>query len=180
MVTFDFFQDRDIQPEKIKTDENSSDSTKDYNSLNQESLTFDYFLDENSGEYCCNSCSYKSKIKSNALSHLRTHSGIKPFRCMICQYSCSDRSALKRHERVHTGERPNKCELCNSSFTRLSFLRLHMRTHTGEKPFKCEICESRFTQKGALKTHMRHHTGEKDWTIPELTPSGARADLGAG
>ena len=110
-------------------------SQKSYDSHNQNhSLSFEYFFDETTMEYCCNTCSYKSTFKNNVNRHLLTHSGLKPFKCQLCEYSCTQKGHLT----------------------------LHLRTHSGVKPFKCHFCEFSFSQKGSLKRHLYSHS-QKHW-----------------
>lgn len=38
------------------------------------------------------------------LTHMRTHSGLKPYKCEICEKSFTVSNALKKHIRTHTGK----------------------------------------------------------------------------
>lgn len=138
-----FLQNIYKQYEKADMDEGSSKSNEGCSSLNQDLQSFDFFFDETTREYCCNSCSFRSKLKSKTKVHLRTHSGVKSFQCKFCDTSFSQASILNRHLHTHSGKRPYKCKFCNLSFTENERLKRHLRTHSGFKmyaiiQFKCK------------------------------------------
>ena len=52
---------------------------------------------------------------------------------MVCGSAFPDSKGLKSHMKTHTGEKPYYCEVCWSAFLERSILEKHMSTHTGEK-----------------------------------------------
>ena len=80
------------------------------------------------------------------------------FRCQFCRKPFRHFSSYQSHVRTHTGEKPFTCKLCNKNFTQKGNLTKHMLLHKNEKPFKCDVCGKQFAQKGSLKSHLLRHT----------------------
>ena len=145
-----------------------------------------YFSKNRRGEYyktcdrCrlkhhCDQCEYKTAYKSSLITHMRTHTGEKPYACERCDMSFRTSSHLTTHMRTHTGEKPYTCETCEKSFARKSDLTIHKRTHTKEKPYECSVCGKCFSDSGNLTTHMRTHTGEKPFKCETCDKSFSQA-----
>ena len=77
--------------------------------------------------YFCSVCLKAFGYYTTFMSHLRTHSGERPFKCTSCHKAFTDRSTLIKHQRIHTGQRPYNCSLCGASFTQSGNLHRHRR-----------------------------------------------------
>ena len=66
---------------------------------------------------------------------------------------------LISHIKRHTGEKPYQCSQGEKAFSRNSNLISHMRTHNGEKRYQCSQCDKTFVENRNLIYHMMIHTG---------------------
>lgn len=79
----------------------------------------------------------------------------KQFSCSVCGKSYMQASSLQTHMRYHTGERPYHCTQCGRTFVQSGHLTSHLRLHTGERNHVCTVCDKRFGAAGDLKVTAR-------------------------
>ena len=106
-------------------------------------------------EHVCETCGRAFFLRHHLVSHVRLHTGEKPFACSFCEKRFTASGGLQRHERTHTGDRPRLIPFLTDSI--------------GEKPYECPICSNRFSESGHLSRHIDSHKGKPlaDCTFPQ-------------
>lgn len=75
-------------------------------------------------------------------------------KCRLCDKVYARPSTLRTHMRTHSGEKPYQCHICMKSFSQDANLTAHLRIHSGEKPFKCLVCDRRYDKIGPQCVHV--------------------------
>uniref|UniRef100_A0A669B5B4 C2H2-type domain-containing protein n=1 Tax=Oreochromis niloticus TaxID=8128 RepID=A0A669B5B4_ORENI len=124
-------------------------------------------------------CGICGKTFQNMETHMRSHTGLKPYRCLVCGKHFPRPGALRRHNKIHSGERPHVCNHCGKTFIESSALKTHRKSHSlegqdGESPVhsqtktsdtenarmlpRCKVCGESFQSKVSLRKHAKNHS----------------------
>ncbi|XP_057318541.1 zinc finger protein 260-like [Microplitis mediator] len=110
--------------------------------------------------FTCDVCNRSFSQQGNLVNHIKLHLNPRNYRCEICGKKFNQRSTLRDHAVLHTGEKPYVCNVCGVAFTFSAALRRHMWSHADNKPFGCDKCNAKFVGRYELKRHMKSHCGK--------------------
>ena len=141
------------------------DKTVNVDNLISDSFSLPKFVDEEDGAIIyvqCPECKKRLKQKSYR-SHLRTHLGVKQFKCDLCGDGFTRKNDVKRHTKlIHDKPRNFKCEICQKYFVTEENLKSHKNKHKNE--MKCRVCNHGFGKREYFDNHIKfvHPGGDRN------------------
>ena len=146
------------------------DKTVNIDNLISDSFSLPKFVDEEDPlapiiYVQCPECKKRLKQKSYR-SHLRTHLGVKQFKCDLCGDGFTRKNDVKRHMKlIHEKPRNFKCDICQKYFVTEENLKCHKNKHKNE--MKCRVCNHGFGKREYFDNHIKfvHPAGDRSNVI---------------
>lgn len=79
----------------------------------------------------------------------------RKYACTFCPYTTNIRTNVVTHERTHTGEKPYVCSVCQRAFTQMCSLLAHQAIHNRQQSYRCGECGLACASRSSLAQHRR-------------------------
>ncbi len=168
--------ENDFDPERVKTEIESSDDDGSYDFSNELGVVKSEMFDDDSGnvaessdgleklfamqDITCEDCNKPIHTLIEYHEHLMLHADGSKFTCHPCNKVFDSKKKWKEHNRSHSDVQ-HSCHICEKSFTRKDSLENHVRIHNNLKEFKCDLCDKRFNVKKQMNRHRQSHFKKK-------------------
>lgn len=108
----------------------------------------------------CHLCTLTFATEVTLKDHINcVHLKIIRFTCKFCDKGFYNNTGYESHMRTHTGEKPFKCDLCDQAFSVKTNWKDHMLFHSGDESFKCTECDRVFRSRLSVASHCLHFHG---------------------
>ncbi|KAF7658186.1 hypothetical protein LDENG_00016490 [Lucifuga dentata] len=120
-------------------------------------LKYTRCVDQGDRKFPCHLCNRSFEKRDRLRIHiLHVHEKHRPHKAFTAS------SILRTHIRQHSGERPFKCKHCGKAFASHAAHDSHVRrTHARDKSYACDLCGTSFQEEQELKYHMKNHKSKK-------------------
>lgn len=106
---------------------------------------------------CSRQFNHKGNYKRHLISHLDPQGLHLPkYPCKVCDKRFPNNRTLETHMRVHTGERPFSCEVCGKAFSQQGNLLNHAKIHSNPRSYTCDVCNKRLVAISIPSNFYRH------------------------
>lgn len=115
--------------------------------------------------FCCSYCGKSFRRNCKMLSHERTHTGEKPYKCEVSE-KVMKQYIKQRNSQIFFAQ------VCGKAFGHRSSLVTHSSLHTGIRLVVCKCCGSKFSCSSNLIRHRRSRPdtcGKPEFNPPKQT-----------
>ncbi|XP_041981241.1 zinc finger protein OZF-like [Aricia agestis] len=126
-------------------------------------------LHRNEKQNICNFCGKAFAVRGNLQLHIRRVHSETSGQCSVCQKTFPN---LETHMRKHTGEKPYECHKCTAAFAMKRSLTHHVIfKHENPHKYKCSVgdCTKTFPRSRMLEFHLLKHTNHTPYICPHCS-----------